>query len=142
VVGYPAASHWLSACDMAMNPLTVSPAFRAFVLDQFEELGDVEPRAMFGGVGLYHQGVFFAIIANDVLYLKVDDQTRPAYEAAGSRPFMPFPGRATSMHYYAVPVSVLESPPDLSQWARRAIEVAERAPSTHARSRSSSDTGR
>lgn len=121
-----------------MNPLTVSPAFRAFVLDQFEELGDVEPRGMFGGVGLYRNGVFFGIIAADVLYLKVDDRTRPAYEAAGSPPFMPFPGRATSMHYYAVPVSVLESPADLSQWARRAIAVAERAPSTHARSRSRS----
>ena len=123
---------------MAMNPLTVSPAFRAYVLDQFEELGDVEPRGMFGGVGLYRNGVFFGIIAADVLYLKVDDRTRPAYEAAGSPPFMPFPGRATSMHYYAVPVSVLENPTDLSQWARRAIEVAERAPSTHARSRSRS----
>ena len=125
---------------MAMTPLTVSPAFRAFVLDQFEELGDVEPRAMFGGVGLYRQGLFFAIIAADVLYLKVDDRTRPAYEAAGSRPFMPFPGRATSMHYYAVPVSVLESPTELARWARRAIEVAEHSPSTHARSRRQHNT--
>jgi DNA transformation protein len=118
---------------MPNSPLQVTPAFRAFVLDQFEELGDVEPRAMFGGVGLYRRGVFFAIIAGDVLYLKVDDRTRPAYEAAGSRPFMPFPNRGTSMHYYAVPVSVLESPSDLTRWARAALEVAERVPSTHAR---------
>jgi DNA transformation protein and related proteins len=120
---------------MPNSPLQVTPAFRAFVLDQFEELGEVEPRAMFGGVGLYRRGVFFAIIAGDVLYLKVDDRTRPAYEAAGSRPFKPFPNRGTSMHYYAVPVSVLESPEDLAEWAQRALEVAESAPSTHIRNR-------
>ena len=70
---------------MAKHSLQVTPAFRAFVLDQLTELGEVEPRAMFGGVGLYRRGVFFAILANDVLYFKVDDKTRPAYEAAGSR---------------------------------------------------------
>ena len=118
---------------MAKHSLQVTPAFRAFVLDQLTELGEVEPRAMFGGVGLYRRGVFFAILANDVLYFKVDDKTRPAYEAAGSRPFMPFPNRGTSMHYYAVPVSVLESPSDLARWARMALNVAERSRSTHTR---------
>ena len=51
-------------------------SYRQFVLDQFEELGEVAPRAMFGGVGLYRRGVFFGIIARDVLYLKVDDLNR------------------------------------------------------------------
>ena len=108
------------------NPLRVSDSFRAFVLDQLGEVGDVVPRAMFGGVGLYHRGVFFGIIAGDVLYLKVDDSTRPGYERAGMKPFMPYPERGGTMQYYAVPLDVLESSAELKEWARRAIQVAGR----------------
>jgi DNA transformation protein len=106
------------------NPLRVSDSFRKFVLDQLEALGDVEPRSMFGGVGLYHRGVFFGIVAGDVLYLKVDDATRGDYERAGMGPFMPYPERGGTMQYYAVPLDVLETAPELSRWARRAIDVA------------------
>jgi len=104
----------------------VSDAFKQFVLDQLEDLGDVEPRTMFGCYGLYARGVFFAILAGDVLYLKVDDRTRSEYERAGSSPFRPFPKRPASRNYYAVPVSVLESSDELTKWARGAIRAAER----------------
>jgi DNA transformation protein len=109
----------------AANPLKVSAAFRQFVLDQLEELGDVTARSMFGGVGLYHRGVFFGIIAGDTLYLKVDDTSRREYESAGMGPFKPYPDRAGTMQYYAVPLNVLESPPELARWARRAVVAAE-----------------
>ena len=81
---------------------------------------------MFGGVGLYYRGVFFGIIAGDVLYLKVDDTTRSDYMRAGMGPFVPYPERAGTMQYYAVPVDVLENPEQLARWAKRAIAVAER----------------
>jgi DNA transformation protein and related proteins len=113
----------------------VSDAFKQFVLDQLEDLGDVEPRTMFGCYGLYSGGVFFAILAGDMLYLKVDDETRPGYERAKSAPFRPFPKRPASRNYYAVPVSVLENAPELTRWARRAVGAAERAPRTRARKR-------
>ena len=104
--------------------MSVSPAFRQFVLDQLEELGDVTPRSMFGGVGLYHRGVFFGIIAGDVVYLKVDDSNRGEYVAARMGPFNPYPHRSGTMQYYAVPLSVLESAPELAHWARRSILAA------------------
>jgi DNA transformation protein len=107
------------------NSLRVSDAFRQFVLDQFEELGEVEPRAMFGGVGLYRRGLFFGILAGDVLYLKVDDSTRAGYERAGKGPFNPYPGRGGTMQYYEVPLEVLESPAELALWAKEAIAVAQ-----------------
>ena len=110
------------------NPLAVSKSFRAFILDQLAELGDVEPKSMFGAVGLYRGGLFFGIVAGDVLYLKADDKTRAKYEAAGSAPFDPYPGRAGKMEYYAVPIGVLESPTELAQWARLALAAAERQP--------------
>lgn len=109
------------------NPLAVTGAFKSFVLDQFGDLGDVAPRSMFGGVGLYHRDVFFGIIAGDVLYLKVDDTNRPDYVKAGMGPFKPYPHRPSTMQYYAVPVDVLESPGDLIAWARKAIAAARHA---------------
>lgn len=108
------------------NPLRVTHAFRSFVLDQLGELGDVMPRPMFGGVGLYHRGVFFGIIAGDVLYLKVGDTNRPDYVDAGMGPFKPYAHRPTTMQYYAVPTDVLESAPELRSWARKSIAVARR----------------
>jgi DNA transformation protein len=106
--------------------LRVSDGFRTFVLDQLEPLGSVLPKSMFGGVGLYCDGVFFGLIALDVLYLKVDDTNRPDYEAAGAQPFRPFPERGGTMKYYAVPVEVLESQIELIEWARKAVRVAQR----------------
>ena len=79
------------------HALRVSDSYKRFVLDQLEELGDVRPRSMFGGVGLYHRDVFFGIVAADVLYLKVDDTTRGDYERAGMGPFRPFPERGGGM---------------------------------------------
>jgi DNA transformation protein and related proteins len=110
-----------------MKSLASSSGFEAFVIDQLSDLGDVVPRKMFGGVGLYCDALFFGLIARDELYLKVDDQTRPLFEAAGSTPFRPYDDRPVTMQYYVVPISVLESAPDLVAWARRAVAAAARA---------------
>ena len=97
------------------------------MLDQLEPLGPVVARSMFGGVGLYCDGAFFGLIARDVLYLKVDASTRGDYEAAGSQPFRPYPDRAGTMKYYAVPVNVLENALELVEWARKAVSVAQKS---------------
>ncbi len=107
-----------------MRSLKSSAAFETFVVDQLASLGDITPKKMFGGVGLYCDGIFFGIIARDALYLKVDDSTRGAYEAIGSAPFKPYPDRSGTMQYYQVPVDVLESAPELVRWARKAVAVA------------------
>ena len=106
-----------------------SESFTRFVVDQLASL-DVTPRSMFGGCGLYAGEYFFGIIAGDVLYLKVDESNRAEYEEAGMKPFRPYPGRGGTMKYYAVPVDVLESEPELERWARAAIRVAERSRTT------------
>jgi DNA transformation protein and related proteins len=107
--------------------MRVSEGFKSFVLDQLVDLGDVTARSMFGGVGLYRRGTFFGLIAADVLYLKVDATTRIEYERCGMQPFKPYPQRASAMQYYAVPLGVLESAPELTRWARKAVAVAERS---------------
>ena len=109
-----------------LRSLKVSAAFKAFVIDQLDDLDDVVTRAMFGGVGLYQRGVFFGIMARDRLYLKVDEVNRPDYERVGSRPFKPYPDRSGTMQYYEVPVEVLESALELTEWARKAVAAARR----------------
>ncbi|HSE50682.1 MAG TPA: TfoX/Sxy family protein [Gemmatimonadales bacterium] len=108
--------------------MAVSPTFRTYVLDQ---LGRVAPgirsRAMFGGVGLYSGELFFALIDDDTLYLKVDDGNRPDFEAAGMGPFRPFGEEGEVMQYYEVPAELLEGGEQLGSWVAKAIEVARRA---------------
>jgi DNA transformation protein len=109
-----------------LRSLKVSDGFKSFVLDQLEELGEVTPKSMFGGVGLYHRGVFFGILARDTLYLKLGDSNLPGYERADLKPFMPDPKRSGTRKYLGVPLEVLESPIELAAWARKAIAFAKR----------------
>ena len=122
-----------------------SEGFLAFVLDQLDAV-DVTARKMFGEVGLYSGPVFFGILADDVLYLRVADSNRERFEAVDSSPFRPFADRPPSRKYFSVPASVLESPADLVSWTRAAIEAAQMqterprraaAPASRARPRTS-----
>jgi DNA transformation protein len=106
--------------------MSVTPQYRDYVVEQLACVGPVAARNMFGGVGLYLDGVFFALIAHDVLYLKVDDANRPDYEAAGMGPFKPYPNRRTTMPYYELPAEVLDDPDQLGEWARKAWDAANR----------------
>lgn len=105
--------------------MAVSDEYLIYVIDQLECIGSVQSRRMFGGAGLYFDGLFFAIIADDTLYFKVDDSNRKDYEAADMGPFKPFPDKPTVMQYYEVPIDVLENKNTLREWAEKAILVAE-----------------
>lgn len=106
--------------------MAVSESYLFFVEEQLGRVAAVRSRRMFGGVGLYADDVFFAVIADDELYLKVDDETREAYIARGMEPFRPYKD-ARSMEYYQLPAEILEDVDELSVWARDAVEAALRA---------------
>jgi DNA transformation protein and related proteins len=98
-----------------------SQSYLDFILEQLENvLPAVSARKMFGGVGIYTRGLFFALIADDVLYFYTDDTNRPDYESAGSRHF--------SKHYYEVPIEILEDVDALQVWVRKAVAAADRKP--------------
>jgi len=103
-----------------------SDGYRAFVLEQLAGLKGVLARPMFGGIGLYAGDTFFGIIAADTLYLKTDDETRGAYEAAGMSAFKPYDTKPMTMPYFQVPAHVLEDAKTLAEWAARAVRVATR----------------
>src|SRR5262247_1219759 len=94
--------------------------FRDFVLDQLQFLGEVDCRRMFGSYGLYHDGVFCAILAQGRLYFKTNAVTRRTYAQRGMQPFRPNP-RQTLKSYYEVPVDILENHEQLTVWARQAV---------------------
>ena len=110
-----------------LRSMRVSTSFREFVLDQMAGLDGLRARAMFGGVGLYADDVFFGILAADELFFKVDDTNRREYQTAGSVPFKPYADRAMTMPYYSVPIVVLEDAATLRQWAAGAVMVAKAA---------------
>ena len=103
-----------------------SESFREFVLEQLVGVRGMRARAMFGGVGLYADEVFFGIVAADTLYFKVDDTNRRDYELAGCHAFKPYDDKPMTMPYYNVPAGVLEDREILARWATRAVAVAVR----------------
>lgn len=105
--------------------MPVTADYLAYVLDQFAPFAKVVSRRMFGGIGLYTDGLFFALIDDDVLYLKVDDTNRGDYIARGCRPFQPFADDPTySMNYFQLPEDVLEDSEALRVWTRKSVAAA------------------
>ena len=101
--------------------MPVSDEFLEFVTEQMRDFGSVAPRKMFGGAGLYHKNLFFGLVADDVLYLKIDDSNKKDYVQAGSRPFRPYKNKPYTMSYYEVPIDVFEDRQTLTTWAERAF---------------------
>lgn len=87
----------------------------------------IRARTMFGGVGIYAGDLFFALIADDVVYFKVDDSNRPDFEALDMTPFMPDGPEGEVMQYYTLPADLLEDVDILGRWAGKAVDVARRA---------------
>jgi DNA transformation protein len=106
--------------------MPVSEQYLDYVVDQLACIGPITAKKMFGGVGLYRDGVFFGLIAGDVLYFKVDDENRALYVSAGAKPFQPYGDDSYSISYYVVPADVLEDFDQLRAWARGSVAAAER----------------
>ena len=115
----------------------MSAEFAAWVTDALAPLGGVSARRMFGGVGIFRDGLMFALIADDRLHFKADASTSERYAAEGCGPFT-YTARAdrrTVMSYWAVPERLLDEPDELVDWAREAWAVALRAGQKKARGR-------
>jgi DNA transformation protein len=104
-------------------------SFKEFVLDQLSTLPDVRARAMFGAHGLYAGEKFFGILDEGRLFFKTDEASAADYTARGMGAFTyESKGKVMTMAYHEVPPDVLENAPELTSWARRAIQLAEAKP--------------
>ncbi len=106
-----------------MNRSGEDNAFVDFVLDQLKGLGAVHAKRMFGGFGLYHRELFFAIVADERLYFKTDATTTAEYREWGMQPFQPS-DKQTLKNYYEVPADILEDDERLTAWAQKAVGVS------------------
>ena len=99
-------------------------------------LGPVEARRMFGGYGIFHQGLMFALIADGSLYLKADAETRDRFTAAGSEAFTYYKqDKPYQLSYYLAPEDFFEDDEARGAWARLAFDAALRNPNKKKRRR-------
>jgi DNA transformation protein len=98
------------------------------ISELFAQFRPVSVRRLFGGAGLYVDGVMFAILSKDVIYLKADDGTRAAFEREGCAPFsyQAKGGKRAIMSYWRMPERLYDDPDELAAWAEQALAVAQR----------------
>jgi DNA transformation protein len=89
------------------------------------QLGPMQAKRMFGGYGLFYDGLMFGLIAGNQLYFKVDAQTEGEFAALRSTPFTyQSASRDTVMRsYLSAPPACFDSASEMSRWARLAIEA-------------------
>lgn len=105
--------------------MSVQPQYLAYVLEQLEALPALRSNRMFGGVGLYSEGLFFGLIDDDTLFFKTGEANIEEYRARGMPRFMPFPDRPEAvLGYHQVPADIIEDAESLTTWARKAVSVA------------------
>ena len=102
--------------------------FVEYVLEMLQPLGVMRAKSMFGGWGLYADERFFAIVAEDTLYFKVDDVNCAEFEERGLKPFRyEMADHVATMRYYPPPAEAMDDREMLCAWARKGVEAAERA---------------
>ncbi len=109
--------------------MAVSEGFKAQLRELFADLGEIRMRPMFGGVGVYRGELFFAVVDEDVVYLKADDETEDRFREAGSSVFVyrTKAGVEMSLRYWRLPDSAFDDPSEACDWAHLALAAAQRA---------------
>ncbi len=102
--------------------------FVSYVVDLMSSIGPVHAKGMFGGHGIYLDGLMFSLVADGVLYLKSDEETENEFTKRGLEAFTYFKkGKAYKMSYFQAPEEALENSEEMNLWANRAYSVALRA---------------
>lgn len=113
---------------MSREPIRPPGAVVQHFIDLMDRFAAVRARPMFGGHGLYRDGVMFALLANGALYLKVDDESRAIFTKWNLRPFsFSAKGRTVQLSYHEAPPQALEDPAEMAQWCALAWQAALRA---------------
>ena len=99
--------------------------FIEFLNEVFEEFGPIESRRMFGGYGIYHDGVMFALVEDNTLYLKADESTKSHFESRSLPQFeYARKDKTIKMSYYLAPDEIFDDRDEAAIWASHAYEAA------------------
>ncbi len=102
--------------------------FADFIEDVFRDFGKVSCRKMFGGLGVYHEGLMFGLVADEILYLKTDNESATFFEERSLPQFeYPKKDKMIKMSYYQAPEEIFDDPEEASLWAKRAYAIALKA---------------
>ena len=107
--------------------MPLSPGFTDYAVELLAGVGRVQARRMFGGAGLFRDGVMFALLDDDVIYLRVDDALQAELQAQGSVPWvysMKRDGAVRDMGYWRMPETAADDPDEAVTIARRAYTAA------------------
>ncbi len=110
--------------------MTETASDMAFARDLFSGLGAVNPRRMFGGVGLFMDGVMFGLIDEGVIFLKTDEALKADLAAEGARAWVyshrknPDEDWPQGSSYWSLPDAASDDPEEACAWARRALDIA------------------
>lgn len=94
--------------------------------DLLGRIPGITSRAMFGGYGIYKNGVIFAIIADDRLYFRVTESNIDDYKHSGSEPIVYQRGnhKKTTMPYWLLPEEIMEDPEKIPAWVEKAVQAS------------------
>jgi DNA transformation protein len=108
--------------------MVASDIFGEFLREQLASLGRVTMRRMFGKTGVFCDGLMFAMVTEDTLYLRVDDHNRAAFKEAESFPPLSYEkkGSTIDLSFWRTPERLLDEPDELVTWAREALAAARR----------------
>ncbi|MBI2719605.1 MAG: TfoX/Sxy family protein [Rhizobiales bacterium] len=106
--------------------MAASSEFTEFLTEQMAGFGPVTARCMFGGTGLFREGLMFALVVDEVLYFKTDEPGRAAFESEGLGPFTygTKQGERVLASYWRAPSRCLDDADEMSAWCCRAHAVA------------------
>lgn len=108
----------------------IEKEYLLYIVDLMQSIGPVYAKAMFGGYGIYLDGLMFALISDQILYLKVDKQTESEFKARGLEAFSYYKkGRRCQLSYHRAPDEALEDVQVMKLWANMAYAAAARAAS-------------
>ena len=94
----------------------------------FEPFGSVTVKRMFGGSGIYAEGMCFAIELKGEVFLKTDAISQQSFSAAGSAPFTYVAkGKSRPTSYWSLPTAAHEDDDELRRWASLGLDAARRA---------------
>src|SRR3982074_2553419 len=108
--------------------MVASDSFAEFLREQLAPLGRLTMRRMFGKTGVFCDGVMLAMVTENTLYFRVDDQNRAKFKEADSSPPLNYEkkGCTIDLSFWRVPERLFDEPDELVIWARAALGAARR----------------
>ena len=96
-----------------------------YVVEMMQSIGPVQHKFMFGGYGLFLDGLMFGLITDNTLYLKTNKNTEHLFKNKGLEAFTyQMKNKAVRLPYFQAPEEILEEHHAMNEWANRAYSIA------------------